>query len=416
MGQIRVSQGAPGRLVVAFPFSQEALARIRAVPGRWWHVEERIWTVPDKPGMLERLKEVFAPDSVDFTESSTALSSHAEAAVERMKAAIRAHHFSPRTEAVYAAWAARFISARPLADLGGLGAQEVGAFLSDLASTHDVSASTQNQALSALVFFFREGLGRELGLLDGVIRAKRPRRLPVVLSVDEVRSILAGMAGTPRLMAGLLYGAGLRLMECCRLRVKDIDFDGNEITVRGGKGDKDRRTVLPSTVVAPLKAHLAAVRAMHESDLAHGRGSVSLPGAFALKSPNAPKEWGWQWVFPAASHYRDQENGEFRRHHLHETVLQRAFKEARLKAGVAKAAGCHTLRHSFATHLLQEGYDIRTVQELLGHSHVNTTMVYTHVLNRGGRGIMSPADRLGGALEEGGATGRVGLEFKQGSA
>jgi integron integrase len=271
----------------------------------------------------------------------------------------------------------------------------VGRFLSDLAVKGNVSASTQNQALNALLFLCEHGLGRKLGLVDGVVRAKRPERLPVVLSKDEVRKVLGLMRGAPRLMAMLLYGSGLRLMECCQLRVKDLDWDQNQLVVRSGKGGKDRYTTLPSGLRDSLQAHLADVRRQHLEDLAKGLGRVELPNALARKYPNADKEWGWQWVFPATSHYTDSLTGIRRRHHLHESVLQRAFKAARTDAQIAKPAGCHTLRHSFATHLMEDGYDIRTVQELLGHSDVSTTMIYTHVLNRGGRGVQSPADRLG---------------------
>jgi integron integrase len=271
---------------------------------------------------------------------------------------------------------------------------EIAQFLSSLATEGQVSASTQNQAFNALLFLYDAVLNRKIGLIDGVVRAKTPQRLPVVLTKDEVKKVIDHIGGVPRLMAILLYGAGLRLMECCRLRVKDIDFSRNEIVVRSGKGNKDRYTMLPSAVREPLVQHLQGAKLQHEGDLKKGLGRVSLPNALDRKYPNAGKEWGWQWVFPATSHYTDRSTGEKRRHHLHESVLQRAFKEARLKAGVFKPAGCHSLRHSFATHLLENGYDIRTVQELLGHNDVTTTMVYTHVLNRGGKGVRSPADGL----------------------
>jgi integron integrase len=276
-----------------------------------------------------------------------------------------------------------------------MGEKEIAQFLSSLASELRVSASTQNQALNSILFLYREVLRKEIGYVDGVIRAKRPRRLPVVLTKEEVKSVLSGLRSTPWLMAMLLYGAGLRLMECCRLRIKDIDFAQNQILVRAGKGDKDRHTTLPAVVKEPLLRHLDVVRRQHENDLQKGIGRVALPDALERKYPSAGKEWGWQWVFPATSHFTDRVTGEKRRHHLHESVLQRAFKEARLKAKIPKPATCHTLRHSFATHLLEDGYDIRTVQELLGHRDVSTTMIYTHVLNRGGRGVHSPADGLG---------------------
>jgi integron integrase len=244
------------------------------------------------------------------------------------------------------------------------------------------------------LFLYRHVLRKEIGYVDGVIRAKRPHRLPVVLTRQEVKSILGILDHSDWLIVMLLYGAGLRLMECLELRVKDIDFTTNQIIVRAGKGDKDRHTMLPAAVKEPLAKHLEIIKEQHRRDLERGLGRVALPNALERKYPNAGKEWGWQWVFPATSHYTDRATGEQRRHHLHESVLQKLVKQAVHEAGLAKPATPHTFRHSFATHLLEDGYDIRTVQELLGHRDVSTTMIYTHVLNRGGRGVNSPADRL----------------------
>jgi len=277
-----------------------------------------------------------------------------------------------------------------------LGPAEVTQFLSSLAVHGQVSASTQNQALSALVFLYRDVLAMPVGWLNGLVRAKRPARLPVVLTREEVRRVLVRLKarGPAALIAALLYGTGMRLLEGLSVRVKDIDFAMNQITVRGGKGNRDRRTMLPERLKGPLLRHLAKVRTQHERDLAAGAGWVELPGALSLKYPQAGREWGWQWVFPAMREYVEPRSGQRRRHHVHETAMQRAFKEAVRAARIAKPASCHTLRHSFATHLLESGYDIRTVQELLGHRSVETTMIYTHVLNRGGRGVKSPADLL----------------------
>ena len=275
-----------------------------------------------------------------------------------------------------------------------MGEAEIAQFLSSLAHHARVSASTQNQALNAILFLYRQVLGKAIGYVNGVVRARRPSRLPVVLTRQEVKSILSTLNGTEWIMATLLYGAGLRLMECMRLRVKDVDFNSNQIVIRSGKGNKDRVTMLPTAVKEPLRRHLAGVRTQYQRDLENGYGGVSLPYALERKYPQAAREWGWQWVFPASKLYLDRQTGAKKRHHLHESVLQRAIKEAGRKAGISKPAGCHTFRHSFATHLLEDGYDIRTVQELLGHKDVSTTMIYTHVLNRGGRGVYSPADRL----------------------
>jgi integron integrase len=266
-------------------------------------------------------------------------------------------------------------------------------FLNHLAVDRKVSASTQNQALNALVFLYRDVLKKPIGKLENVTRARATRRVPVVLTRDETRSLLRELHGTPRLIAALLYGSGLRLMEALQLRVKDVDLGYSQILVRDGKGKKDRLTMLPARLKEPLRKHISQVRLLHQQDLAAGLGSVELPAALDRKLPGASRDWIWQWVFPATRHYHDRATREQRRHHLHETVVQRAVREAVLKAGISKRATCHTLRHSFATHLLEDGYDIRTVQELLGHRHLKTTMIYTHVL-RQGFGVRSPVDRL----------------------
>ncbi len=314
--------------------------------------------------------------------------------LDQVRQAICTRHYSPRTEETYVHWIKRFIFFHNKRHPAEMGEKEIARFLSTLASEQRVSASTQNQALNAILFLYRHVLSKDIGYVDGVIRANRPKRLPTVLTRQEVRSIFGCLDSSDWLMAMLLYGAGLRLMECLRLRVKDIDFTSNQILVRAGKGDKDRHTMLPAAVKEPLAKHLDLIKRQHQRDLERGLGRVALPNALERKYPNAGKEWAWQWVFPATSHYTDRVTGERHRHHLHESVLQKAVKEAVRKAGVPKPASPHTFRHSFATHLLEDGYDIRTVQELLGHRDVSTTMIYTHVLNRGGRGVNSPADRL----------------------
>jgi integron integrase len=291
-------------------------------------------------------------------------------------------------------WVRRFILFNERRHPAEAGKDEVARFLSHLAIGAKVSASTQNEALSALLFLYAEVLGSELGWMEDVVRAKRPARLPVVMSRLEVNAVLAGLSGSTRLMASLLYGSGLRLVECVTLRVKDVDFGAGQLTVRRGKGQRDRAALLPQSLVEPLTRHLAAVRRQHEVDVARGAGFVELPNALSTKYPNAPREWPWQWVFPATRTYVHPETGERRRHHLHETVLQRAVREAARAAGLSKPVSCHTFRHSFATHLLEAGYDIRTIQKLLGHRDVRTTMIYTHVLSRGPLGVKSPLDAL----------------------
>jgi integron integrase len=315
--------------------------------------------------------------------------------LESVRAALAVRHYSRRTQDAYVAWVRRFVVFTGRRHPRDLGPGDVRRFLSALATRGNVGASTQNQALAALLFLYRDVLRAPLeGRLEGVVAARRPARLPAVLTRDEVRAVLSKLDGVPRLVALLLYGGGLRLLEALGLRVKDVDLVTGEIFVRGGKGGKDRVTVLPAAAAAALEPHLARVHRLHQRDCARGRGRVALPGALERKAPALGCDWAWQWVFPAAKHYTDAATGERRRHHLHETAVQRAVRAAVLRAGIPKRATCHTLRHSFATHLLEDGYDIRTVQELLGHADVRTTMIYTHVLNRGGRGVRSPADRL----------------------
>lgn len=314
--------------------------------------------------------------------------------LDQVQAVLRMKHYSIRTERAYLDWIKRYILFHHKTHPAQMGAPEVEAFLSHLAVAGKAAASTQNQAKSALLFLYREVLALELPWLDNVTQAKTPQRLPVVLTVSEIKSVLNRLDGTLWLMASLLYGGGLRLMECVRLRVKDVDFEMRQVTVREGKGFKDRVTMLPESSIAPLQAHLARVRPLHNEDVAEGYGAVYLPYALEKKYPNAAKEWGWQYVFPSRSLSVDPRSGVTRRHHVDEKSLQRAVKRAAQQAGIAKPVTPHTFRHSFATHLLQSGYDIRTVQELLGHKDVQTTMIYTHVLNRGGKGVQSPLDML----------------------
>lgn len=303
-------------------------------------------------------------------------------------------HASPRTVEAYTDWVRRYVRFHGGRHPRQLGEREMTAFLSHLATERRVAASTQNQALAALLFLYRDVLDITVGWLDTMVRAKRPARVPTVLSRDEARRVLEAMRGVPQLAAMVLYGAGLRVGEVCALRLKDVDLDRRELVVRQGKGGRDRLTLLPESLIAPLHAQMARVRALHRRDLAAGRGHVMLPHAQARKAPSAARDVRWQWVFPATRSYRDPGTGHWVRHHLHVTVIQRAVAEAARSAAVNKRVSCHTFRHSFATHLLEAGYDIRTVQELLGHRDVKTTMIYTHVLNRGGHGVRSPLDAL----------------------
>lgn len=312
--------------------------------------------------------------------------------LDRVREALRARHYSIRTEEAYLRWIRHYILFFDRRHPSELGAEEVSAFVSHLASGRQVAASTQSQALSALLFLYREVLNLQIDWVDDVERARKPRKLPVVFTREEVRAVLGRLRGEPWLMASLLYGAGLRLMECVRLRVKDLDFAQLQLMVREGKGAKDRVTVLPQPLVEPLRRQLERAKVLHEADLGEGYGRVYLPHALARKYPNAEREWCWQYVFPASKRSVDPRGGAERRHHVSETALQKAVKGAIRAARIDKPGSCHTLRHSFATHLLEAGYDIRTIQELLGHADVQTTMIYTHVLNKGGKGVKSPLE------------------------
>ena len=314
--------------------------------------------------------------------------------LDRVREAIRVRHYSLRTEEVYLQWVRRYILFHGKRHPDDMGEAEVAAFLSYLAMERNVAAATQNQALSAILFLYTNVLGRDLDWLKDVARAKHPRRLPVVLSRDEIQRVLAWMVGINSLLARLMYGTGMRAMESLQLRVKDVDFAYRQVIIREGKGNKDRVAPLPETLVEALQIQLARVRDLHNRDLAEGFGTVYLPHALARKYPKANRDWGWQYVFPSTTRGCDPRSREIRRHHWHDQNVQRALRKAARDAGVIKRLTTHVLRHSFATHLIEDGYDIRTIQELLGHKDVATTMIYTHVVNRGGRGVKSPLDRL----------------------
>ncbi|RLJ17858.1 integron integrase [bacterium endosymbiont of Escarpia laminata] len=313
--------------------------------------------------------------------------------LDRVRDKIRVKHYSIRTEQAYVDWIRRFILYHGKRHPDQMGAKEIETFLSHLAVDRNVAASTQNQALSAILFLYREVLEKEFPWLENVTRAKKPQRLPVVLSNEEVQSVLLHLEGTHLLMASLMYGSGLRLMECVRLRIMDVELSGRQLVVRNGKGGKDRVTLLPDSLQNPLKAQIGRVRALYRQDIVSGFGAVYLPFALERKYPNAPKEWAWQYIFPAADLSNDPRSGVTRRHHIGEQSIQRAVKQAIRKANIEKQASCHTLRHSFATELLTAGYDIRTIQELMGHKDVRTTQIYTHVIGRGGQGVLSPLDK-----------------------
>ena len=423
---VSVIRNEAGFLSIVMPYDFLLLDAVRTIPNRRWDSEHRIWLLPDTQSNVDQLLKVLyftglfstlkvdhegliGPESL-FIESVDEAPKKAEEKlvepcreakpdlraplIKAYRVALMARHYSDRTIESYEKWLHRFLDANKDRSPKTLGGVEINAFLSRLATDENVSASTQNQALAALLFLFRNVLNVPVGEIGEVIRAKKPQRLPVVMSRQEVRAVLSELKGDKWFAASLMYGTGLRLMECLALRVQDIDFSRNEILVRNGKGAKDRVTMLPETLKDFFREHLLKVKEIHDRDKSEGWGRVPIPGALEKKYPNASVDWPWQWVFPQERRWTNPDTGLQGRYHMDPSILQNAVHEAVTKAGIAKRASCHTFRHSFATHLLESGYDIRTVQELLGHSDVKTTMIYTHVLNRGPSGVRSPADGL----------------------
>jgi len=415
-----------GKLAIKIPNNFLMLDAIQTLSSCRWDLDRKEWILPNTQGNIEQLlrflyntglfnalevdhTSCIGPDSL-FIESkpdkvapikTEPIQPYREARpdacaslIKAYRSALLARHYSDRTIESYEKWLHRFIEVNKDRSPKALGGVEINAFLSRLATSENVSASTQNQALAALLFFFRNVLNSPLGDIGEVIRAKKPKLLPVVMSRQEVRAVLAELKGDKWLAASLMYGTGIRIMECLELRVQDIDFSRNEILIRMGKGDKERVTMLPETLKDLIREHLLKVKEIHDRDKAEGWGRVRVPGALEKKYPNASSDWAWQWVFPQERRWVDKESKTQGRYHMDPSVLQVAVHEAVIKAGISKHVSCHTFRHSFATHLLESGYDIRTVQELLGHSDVKTTMIYTHVLNRGPSGVRSPADGL----------------------
>jgi len=428
---IKINSDIPGRIKVVFSYNSDYVAKIKSVKAHRWHPEEKYWSFPYSKSVLKEILFSFAGEQVNIDPSLQTLisqnqrerstdhrtsqkellptkgeeiageklgwensldSSGNNLLFNRVRDLIRLKHYSIRTEKSYLSWIMRYILFHNRRDPKEMGNPEIEAFLSHLAVDLRVSGSTQNQAFNALLFLYKEVLKKELDDSIDAIRAKKPKRLPTVMTKDETMKVIGAVPGDHQLMVKLIYGGGLRLMECLRLRVKDIDFGNNQIVVRDAKGMKDRVTVLPDSLKPPLREHLERVRLVHQNDVAKGYGSVYLPYALQRKYPNASLEWGWQYVFPAKGLSKDPRTGEVRRHHIHENSLQKAVKTAVRLVGITKPVNVHTFRHSFATHLLEANYDIRTVQELLGHNDVSTTMIYTHVLNKPGVSVKSPLD------------------------
>lgn len=389
---------------VDFPgrFNEQMLEAVRNVPGRWWDIDKKVWLIPDNQSSVNQLLQnihatgLFNSNKNPETCSPSPVPKSSEkyiaSQIRKINEALTARHYSEHTKISYRKWVEDFLNKNQGQE--EIGEREINEYLKQLALNKNVSASTQNQALAALLFYFRFTLNTPVTELGSVIRAKKSERIPVVFSRDEVIRVIGNLNGQKKLIAKLLYGTGMRLNEALSLRVLDIDFDQNEIIVRHGKGDKDRHVMIPQKLITELKTHIEKVRHLHIKDLADGWGATPMPGALAGKYPTGSKEFKWQWLFPQKNRWKNHQNGKEGRWHLDESLMQRAVKQAILEAGINKNASCHTFRHSFATHLLEIGYDIRTIQELLGHSDVSTTMIYTHVLNRGPGGVVSPLDRL----------------------
>ena len=378
---------------VDFPgrFSKEMLEAVRRVPGRRWNNDERLWLIPDKADAANTLLENIYAIGL-FNTKEKAEEKYIASQVRKINEALTARHYSEHTKISYKKWIEDFLTVNN--GKANIGEREINDYLKNLALKKNVSASTQNQALAALLFYFRFIQNTPVIELGSLIRAKKSERVPVVFSRDEVSRVIGNLNGQKKLIAKLLYGTGMRLNEALSLRVLDLDFDQNEIIVRHGKGDKDRHVMIPQKLIPELRSHIEKVRQLHNKDLSDGWGAVSMPQALGAKYQSGSKEFKWQWLFPQKNRWKNQMSGEEGRWHLDERLMQRAVKHAILEAGINKNASCHTFRHSFATHLLEIGYDIRTIQELLGHSDVSTTMIYTHVLNRGAGGVVSPLDRL----------------------
>lgn len=385
-------------------FTPPLLDAIRKISGRIWNSENKIWLIPNtKKATQELLENLYNTGLFNYEDEEANKKESRETVfqeqtylqkeIQNLRSALKVRHYSELTSKRYTSWVKDFIE-KNIKNANGTGEKEINAYLKELALKKKVSASTQNQALAALLFYFRYVKNTPVTELGSVIRAKKRPRIPVVFSREEAAHVIENLSGTKKLLAKLLYGTGMRLNEALSLRILDIDFERKEITIRHGKGDKDRRVMLPQTIIPELKKHIEEVKKIHQKDLAEGYGKIELPQALSAKYPSGCKEFKWQWLFPQKNRWQNKSTGEQGRYHMDESLLQRAVKEAILEAGINKNASCHTFRHSFATHLLESGYDIRTIQELLGHSDISTTMIYTHVLNRGPIGVISPLDKL----------------------